>query len=296
MAAGQAVSEFGLQSAGVWRRHLSRAANPMPNTSLNASTWLNYHRVEVEACANWRSIVQPHADGKQTEETQIEIDANEKSRSKNRIDAERGNAGTLLLRSIRARHPSITSNQFNSFLYQNPNLEWNISKYLCWNSTPPHSNQLINQLNDRIQTTTDGIQSWTCTDNTRNNRMRNYHKRKKKKQTTAVIIINGNQSTGQKQTKTAQSGSEKKANAKMQRIKGTRLTTGRFDVVDGVSIQLEHFRWIRFLLFVAAHGESVLRYLNQHVVPLLPLFPHAFTPRVQMPAIFIHWLVAFRFA
>ena len=126
--------------------------------------------------------------------------------------------------------------------------------------------------------------------------MRNYHKRKKKKQTTAVIIINGNQSTGQKQTKTAQSGSEKKANAKMQRIKGTRLTTGRFDVVDGVSIQLEHFRWIRFLLFVAAHGESVLRYLNQHVVPLLPLFPHAFTPRVQMPAIFIHWLVAFRFA
>ena len=60
-------------------------------------------------------------------------------------------------------------------------------------------------------------------------------------------------------------------------------TAGGLDVVDRVSIELEHLGGLRLLLLVAAHGESVLRHLDKDVVAFLPLFPHAFAPRVQVP-------------
>lgn len=60
-------------------------------------------------------------------------------------------------------------------------------------------------------------------------------------------------------------------------------TAGGLDVIDRVAIELEHFGRLRLLLFVAAHGESVLRYLDENVVAFLPLFPDAFTPCVQVP-------------
>lgn len=60
-------------------------------------------------------------------------------------------------------------------------------------------------------------------------------------------------------------------------------TAGGFDVVHRVAVQLEHFRRLRLLLLVAAHGEGVLRNLNEDVVAFLPLFPDAFAPGVQVP-------------
>ncbi len=60
-------------------------------------------------------------------------------------------------------------------------------------------------------------------------------------------------------------------------------TAGGFDVVHRVAVQLEHFRRLRLLLLVAAHGEGVLRDLNEDVVTFLPLLPDAFAPGVQVP-------------
>ncbi len=60
-------------------------------------------------------------------------------------------------------------------------------------------------------------------------------------------------------------------------------TAGGLDVVDRVSVELEHLGGFRLLLFIAAHGESVLRYLDEDIISFLPLLPDAFAPRVQVP-------------
>lgn len=60
-------------------------------------------------------------------------------------------------------------------------------------------------------------------------------------------------------------------------------TASGLNVVDRVSVELEHLGGFRLLLFIAAHGKSVLRYLDEDIIAFLPLLPDAFAPRVQVP-------------
>lgn len=71
------------------------------------------------------------------------------------------------------------------------------------------------------------------------------------------------------------------------------LTTGWFDIIYGKSIHTCHFRWLRLLLFVTAHGECILWHLNKNKISSLPLFPHGLAYRIQMATVlhvqrFIH--------
>ena len=61
-------------------------------------------------------------------------------------------------------------------------------------------------------------------------------------------------------------------------------TSGRFDVVDSVAVQLEHVGRVGLALLVAADGEGVLRHLDQDKVAPLPLLPYRLPHGVHIPA------------
>lgn len=55
------------------------------------------------------------------------------------------------------------------------------------------------------------------------------------------------------------------------RTQDSSLTSGRLDVVYGVSVHLKHLTWLRLLLLVAANGEGVLGDLRQKDVDIVDI-------------------------
>lgn len=70
------------------------------------------------------------------------------------------------------------------------------------------------------------------------------------------------------------------------------ISRNSLDIVHCIAIELHHFRRLAFLFFVRAHRKCVLRDLDQHKVPLLPLFPYGLAHRVEIATVLhVEWLV-----